>query len=99
MKQLLSYVLFGGSLVVAYQAYENARLRPDTEHLARMTACTVDAACIVATEHPREERSGPMGRRYQWRTTVGSVLVKCERRYIFFGAWACEAERGTFGAF
>ena len=99
MKQLLSYVLFGGSLVIGYQAYVNSRLEPDTEALARREACSIDSKCLVHNPEPKEQRSGPTGRRYEWRTTIGPVTVSCQRRYIFFGAWSCESERGGFGAF
>lgn len=99
MKQLLSYVLFAGSFVIAYQGYVNSRLEPETEELARREATSLDSKCLVQGDEPREQRSSPLSRRYEWSTTIGPVLVECKREFVFFGAWACSAERGGFGAF
>ena len=94
-KRLISYLIFAGCMVIAYQSYENSRLRPETEALSMRAACDVDGGCVVRDDHPYEQRSDPIRRRYEWRTTTGRVVVTCRRELVFFGEWECRSELGT----
>lgn len=52
---------------------------------AKEIACAPKAACDLA----RMDRS-PFAQTFDFRTTPGSVTVKCTRGAIFFGEYACE---------
>ncbi len=92
----MAYAVLGVCLVLVYQGYENAQPRLATEDQSKSVACDVDGNCVVREEKPREIRTTPVQRQYQWSTTTGPVIVTCRRDLIFFGAWKCTAAKGSF---
>lgn len=95
MKGWVGYILLAASLVVGYQGFQNAREDPATETMARSVACDVAGSCVLKTERPSEIRTDVLGRRYQWRSTVGPIAVTCRRELVFFGNWRCSSTKGT----
>lgn len=94
-RQIFPYIILAIALAATVLGFQNSRLTPEGEALARDHACTVDGACIVQRDRPREMRSDPIRRRYQFDTTVGSVVVTCKREYFFVGKWKCVSEKGV----
>lgn len=99
-RQVAAYSVLAVCGVLVYQGYENAQPRPFTEQIALNVACDAgDGNCSVRDDRPREIRTSPVQRQYQFSTTSGPVMVTCRRDLIFFGAWKCSAEAGSFHPF
>ncbi len=99
-KQVAAYSVLVVCGVLVYQGYENAQPRPATEQMALNTACDFDDGnCTVRDDRPREIRTNPVQRQYQFSTTQGPVIVTCRRDLLFFGAWTCTPVAGSFHPF
>lgn len=96
-KQVVAYAVLAACLVLVYQGYQNARPEPFTEGLALNVACDAeDGNCSVRDDRPREVRTSPVKRQYQFSTTQGPVIVTCRRELLFFGSWNCTVKPGSF---
>ena len=89
MKGWVGWVLLAVSLVVTYQGWTNSRPTRDTLDRSRGAACEGAEGCTVVAEQPRSVRTDFLARHYEWKTSGGVVTVRCERAYVFAGAWAC----------
>jgi hypothetical protein len=96
VKKASAYVLAAVCLFITYQGYENSRLRPNTHDLSIQAAERISA---VDESRPREQRTDPVRRRYEWHTSIGPVVVTCQREFVFLGDWSCTAVQGSLGAF
>lgn len=96
MKRIGSYALLAAALFLTYQSYENSRQRPETEEYAKRVACDIDSNCILQADIPGETRTDPIRRRYEFRTSIGAVLVTCKRQMLWLGDWKCTSEKGGF---
>lgn len=61
----------------------------EVEALAQQTACQGQPAGCEAVTLKLERRA--FGHTMEIRTTGGTMLVKCQREYIFYSAWGCTA--------
>lgn len=96
-RQVAAYAVLALCGVVVYLGYQNAQPEPYTEGLAVNVACDAeDGNCSVRDDRPREVRTSPVQRQYQFSTTQGPVIVTCRRDLIFVGPWNCTAESGSF---
>ncbi len=96
MKKLGSYALLAVCVFLTYQSYENSRQRPETEDLAKRIACDVDSSCILTQDRASQTRTDPIRRRYEFKTSIGLVLVTCSRAMVWMGDWKCTSEKGGF---
>jgi hypothetical protein len=96
VRRVVSYGLLAVCIFITYQSYVNSRQESGTEELAKRIACDVDSACILTHDRASQTRTDPFRRRYEFKTTIGSVLVTCKRGMIWLGAWKCTPERGGF---
>lgn len=87
----VGYVLLGASLFVTYQGFQNQKVQPDTEVLAREIACAGDTRCVTGGERPHTIATDFFGRRYTWTKNGKDVSVSCQRSLVFAGAWRCHA--------
>lgn len=94
MGRAVGYVLLALCLLIGYQSYENGRNDPATEATAKLTACSIDATCVLKAERPSAVSIDIVGRRYQFSTNLGAVKVICNRQWIWLGHWKCRSERG-----
>jgi hypothetical protein len=96
-KKVMGGLVLAVCLLISYQAWQNARLDPETEALS-MEAAEADGA-VLQRERPNFTRTDPVRRRYEWRTDQGQKVVTCMRDMVFFGGWSCEAVPGSIGSF
>lgn len=96
VRRVVSYGLLAVCIFITYQSYMNSRQDSGTEQLALRIACDVDSSCIVTDDRAAQTRTDPFRRRYEFRTSIGSVLVTCKRGLIWLGEWKCTPERGGF---
>jgi hypothetical protein len=104
LRSIGSYILLAVALFVGYQGFQNSRPQADTEELSRSHACDLDSSCIVVgvkshrrgsdESRPTSVRTDITQRRYEWETSLGSVVVTCKRAKIFLGSWSCTTEKG-----
>ena len=92
VKQWVGWVLLALSLVVTYQGWRNSKPTVLTETMSSKVACEKRADCKVEAVGPQKVSTDFLSRTYEWRTTKGPVEVRCQRAFIFFGAWDCRAK-------
>jgi hypothetical protein len=95
MNRVVGYALLAGCLFVAYQGYQNAQPDLRTEGLGKVAACDLDPTCVVSDDRPRKVMYDAVRRRYEWRTSQGTRVVTCTRKFIFLGGWGCSSEFGS----
>jgi hypothetical protein len=95
MNRVVGYALLAGCLFVAYQGYQNAQPNLVTEGMAKRAACGTDPTCVVSDARPRKVRYDAVRRRYEWRTSQGTRVITCTRKFIFLGGWDCTSEFGS----
>lgn len=96
MRNVIGFIVLAVSLVLAWQGYENSRLRADTLELSRDAVCSLYGGCARGT--PTKMTSDIFRRQYEWLTPEGPYTATCTRKAVFFGAWNCNAiERGSLG--
>jgi hypothetical protein len=95
MNRVVGYALLAGCLFVAYQGYQNAQPGLLTEGMAKRAACGSDPTCVVSADRPRKVLTDMARRRYEWRTSQGTRVVTCTRKFIFLGGWNCTSEFGS----
>jgi hypothetical protein len=101
MRQFLWYLIFGASLFIGYQGYQNAQNFHETQGVAREAVCKTlnqasDACDLPANAEPNGHSTGVTGRTYQFTTKAGAAyLAECKREYTFFGQWSCTARSGS----
>lgn len=94
MKGWIGWVLLGLSLLVVLAGYRNSQPQPETEALARSTACA-DNKCTLMSDRATAVKTDFFRRRYQWTTSEGPVVTTCSRELIFAGTWTCAAAAGS----
>jgi hypothetical protein len=92
--RLFGIALLAISALLSYQAWNNAKLTPETMALAKQHACDLDSSCIVLDDQPRVGKADVLRHRYEYKTTHGMMTVTCKRELVFFGAWSCTPEEG-----
>lgn len=96
MRKVLSYVSLVVALILAFLAYKNSQLTPETLDLAIRTTCGIQQC---ADKRPRAKRSTILSHQYEFKTAGGPYIVTCRRSAILFGAWKCsnDLESGRIG--
>ncbi|MBK8263315.1 MAG: hypothetical protein IPK80_18470 [Nannocystis sp.] len=97
MRRIAGYLLLIISGFIAYQGFSNAQPDPHTEGLARDLVCAGIDGCSLKGEQWNARETSITARRYQWATSAGPVVVRCEREYLFAGNWACTRSQGEIG--
>ena len=92
--RIFAYALLAVSIVLSYQGWQNARLNPTTQALAKDHACDLDSSCIVLDDQARVGRADVIRHRYEFKTSFGMMTVTCKRALLFFGEWACTPAKG-----
>lgn len=94
MKGWIGWILLGLSLLVVFAGYRNSQPAPETEDLARATACA-DKSCTLMSDRPSVVKTDFFRRRYQWTTSEGPMVASCSRELVFAGTWTCKAAPGS----
>ena len=92
--RMFGIVLLAGSALLSFQAWNNAKLTPESMAMAKDHACDLDSSCIVTDGQPRVGKADVFRHRYEYNTTHGMMTVTCKRELVFFGEWSCTPERG-----
>ncbi|MEZ4385269.1 MAG: hypothetical protein R3A79_28330 [Nannocystaceae bacterium] len=93
MKRIFGYLLLIISGFIAFQSYQNAQPSPEIEAMSKAQACTAEG-CEINGDRPHVLQTSITARRYQWETSAGSMVVTCEREYLWFGNWSCSGAPG-----
>jgi hypothetical protein len=94
MKRIFGYLLLIISGFIAFQSYQNAQPSPEIEAMSKAKACTDAEGCEIKGDRPHVLQTSITARRYQWETSGGSMVVTCEREYLWFGDWSCSGAPG-----
>jgi len=95
-RSLVSLAFTLALLGVAYGAYTN--VFGDSREVEQ---AAVNAACEGKGAACRAQMTGwlrsPIGRGFTMQTPKGTEIVRCQREYIFFGAYHCVTEGAQLG--
>jgi hypothetical protein len=91
VKQWIGWGLLALSLFITYQGWRNSQPQVQTQDMSRGVACEGKEGCTVEGDKPQKIATDFLARDYEWRTSTGPVSVRCQRAYVFLGAWACRA--------